>query len=57
MDLHRIISPHHPGARRNDMNKLYQDSAFISCMALLFAALATASTVLALFHPGATPLV
>jgi len=39
------------------MNKLYQDSAFISCMALLFAALATASTVLALFHPGATPLV
>jgi hypothetical protein len=39
------------------MHKLYQDSAFISCMALLFAALATASTVLALFQHGAMPWV
>jgi len=39
------------------MHKLHQDSAFIACLALLFAALATASTVLALFHPGSMPLV
>ena len=38
------------------MHKLHDDSAFIGCLALLFATLATASTVLALFQPGATPL-
>lgn len=38
------------------MSKLHEDSAFITCLALLFAALATASTVLALFQPGSTPL-
>ena len=39
------------------MYKLREDSAFISCMALLFAALATVSTVLALFQHGAMPWV
>jgi hypothetical protein len=38
------------------MYKLREDSAFIACLALLFATVATASTVLALFQPGATPL-
>ncbi len=38
------------------MYKLREDSAFITCLALLFATVATASTVLALFQPGATPL-
>jgi hypothetical protein len=52
-----IISPHHPGARRNDMSKLHEDSAFIACLALLFATFATATTVLALFQAGSTPLV
>jgi len=51
-----IISSHHPGARRKDMRKLREDSAFIACLALLFATLATVSTVLALFQPGSTPL-
>lgn len=32
------------------MSKFYDDSAFIACLALLFATLATASTVVALFH-------
>ena len=47
-----IISPHPSGVRRNDMSKLCNDSTFIACLALLFATLATASTVLALFQPG-----
>ena len=34
------------------MSKLCNDSTFIACLALLFATLATASTVLALFQPG-----
>jgi hypothetical protein len=38
------------------MSKLQNDSAFIACVALLFATLATASTVLALFQPGSAPL-
>ena len=38
------------------MNKLRVDSTFIACMAMLFATLATASTVFALFQPGSTPL-
>jgi len=38
------------------MRKLREDSAFIACLALLFATLATVSTVLALFQPGSTPL-
>jgi hypothetical protein len=38
------------------MSKLHQDSAFSACLALLFATLATASTVVALFQPGSTPL-
>lgn len=38
------------------MSKLHEDSAFIACLALLFATLATASTVVALFQPGSTPL-
>ena len=38
------------------MNKLHEDSNFIACLAVLFAAFATASTVLMLFHPGSTPL-
>ncbi len=32
------------------MRKLYEDSAFIACLALLFAMLVTATTVLALFQ-------
>lgn len=39
------------------MSKLYEDSTFIACLALLFATFATASTVLALCQPGSTPLV
>ncbi len=39
------------------MYKLYQDSTFTTCVALLFAAFATASTVLALFQHGSMPLV
>jgi hypothetical protein len=39
------------------MKKLYEDSGFIGCLALLFATLGTASTVLALFQPGSVPLV
>ena len=39
------------------MSQLYEDSAFIACLALLFATFATATTVLALFLPGSTPLV
>ena len=38
------------------MKKLYQDADFITCLALLFATLATATTILALFQPGLTPL-
>ncbi len=38
------------------MSKLREDSAFSACLALPFATLATASTVLALFHPGSIPL-
>ncbi|CAM5318622.1 hypothetical protein [Rhodanobacter lindaniclasticus] len=37
--------------------RLLDDSAFITCLASLFASLATVSTVLALFQPGSTPLV
>ncbi len=39
------------------MSKLHTDSAFVVCLALLFATLATASTVLALFQPGLIPWV
>ena len=38
------------------MKKLYEDAAFIACLALLFATLATATTILALFQAGLTPL-
>ena len=38
------------------MNKLHEDSAFTACLAVLFAAFATALTVLMLFQPGLTPL-
>ena len=38
------------------MKKLYEDTALIACLALLFATLATATTILALFQPGLTPL-
>ena len=38
------------------MNKLHEDSVFIACLAVLFAAFVTASTVLMLFQPGSTPL-
>ena len=38
------------------MKKLYQDTDFIACLALLFATLVTATTILALFQPGSTPL-
>ena len=38
------------------MKKLYEDAGFIACLALLFATLATATTILGLFQPGSTPL-
>ena len=38
------------------MKKFYEDAAFIACLALLFAALASATTVLALFQPGSALL-
>lgn len=38
------------------MSKLHEDSTFIASVALLFATLVTASTVLALFQPGSIPL-
>lgn len=38
------------------MSELREDSVFSACLALLFATPATASTVLALFHPGSSPL-
>lgn len=37
------------------MKNLHTDSAFIGCLALLFATFATVSTVWALFQPGLTP--